>query len=74
MPTVSDITALYITINEGAEGFNVKEDAIHFLCPNLSHLSSSHDLLSCVSASLCEKLLSHFHRGQTRRFGSVLRL
>lgn len=72
---MSNITALYITINEGAEGFNVKEDAIHFLCPHWSHLSSRHDLSSCrEKPSLCEKLLSHFHRGQTRRFGSVLRL
>ena len=67
---MSDITALYVTTNEGAEGFNVKEDAFHFLRPQLSYLNSRHDLSSCLSPSLCEKLLSHFHRGQTRRFGS----
>lgn len=62
MPTVSDIIPLYITINKGAEGFNMKEDAIHFLCPHWAYLSCHHDLSSCVSPSLCEKLLSHFHR------------
>lgn len=55
MSTVSDTTDLYITIKEGAEGFNGKEGAIHFLCPDWSYLSSRHDLSSCVSPTFGAK-------------------
>lgn len=48
-------TDLYITIKEGAEGLNLKADAIHFLCPDWSYLCSRHDLSSCVSPTFRAK-------------------